>query len=39
MIDEDAWSMTLLIYEQDEFEFINKELDPKIYNVQNVRLI
>ncbi len=38
-IDEDAWSMTLLIYEQDEFEFINKELDPKIHNIKNVRLI
>lgn len=37
-IDDDAWSMVLVIYELDEYELVNKELDTKIKNSINPRL-
>lgn len=38
-IDEDAWNLALIIYEVDEYEFINHELDTKIKNPINPRLV
>jgi len=36
--EDEAWSLTLVVYEQDEFELINKELDTKVKNYINARL-
>ena len=38
-IDDDAWSMTLVIYEIDEYDPINHELDTKLRNYINPRLL
>lgn len=38
-IDEDAWSMSLIIYEMDELEVITHELDTKVKNSINPRLV
>lgn len=37
-IDADSWSLSLVVYEYDDLELINKELDPKIKNNVNPRL-
>jgi patatin-like phospholipase/acyl hydrolase len=37
-LDDDAWSMTLVIYEIDEYDPITHELDTKLRNYINPRL-
>ncbi len=37
-IDDDSWCLTLVIYELDDFEYVNKELDTSIKNNVNPRL-